>query len=93
MILDPQKKQNERVPKRYNLTKRDDKTTNTFIFSEKDMPDHKRKAKPKGPTANGKDPLSTVKDGGVDKSKRLQPQYKKTIPSMQLKSRTWSKIH
>lgn len=81
MILDPKIKQNEKAPKRYNFTKRIDKTANTFIFSEKDLPDHKRRMRFKGPAANGKDPLSTVKEGGVDKSKQFQPQYRKTIPS------------
>ena len=86
IVLDPKVKYNDRVPKRYDFIRKNNRTSNTFVFSEKDMPGYRRKARDRDGTENGKVSHSTAKNAGVNKSKRFQPHYKRAIPSMAIKT-------
>ncbi|KAB8356650.1 hypothetical protein FH972_024227 [Carpinus fangiana] len=68
MVLDSSRKCNKDLPKTYKLNMQDPNTSNTFVFSEQDLPEFKKKAKREQNAAAG---------NGINKYRRFQGQ---TVP-------------
>ncbi|KAI9669094.1 MAG: hypothetical protein M1831_000686 [Alyxoria varia] len=70
---------NPDVQLNYRFSFAKDNVDNTFIFSEKDLPGYKKRAKEKASGGEKKDTNGVKDSTGVDKSKRYQ-QFKRAIP-------------
>ncbi|KAI1107000.1 transcription initiation factor iif [Jackrogersella minutella] len=89
ILLDPKLAPHQQIPKEYNLEVKDMNLTNTFLFTEQDLPGYKSKAQ----GANSDIPSylrprperreNAQPEGGDNKrghKKRYQPYYRKAIP-------------
>ena len=96
LMLNPDLDKNENVPKEYNMNITNPDATNTFIFSEKDLPGFASKLKGQqqpGGLPPTRVPRSLYQDGlrkpsqqsngfdKSDKSRRWQPYFRTAIPS------------
>jgi transcription initiation factor TFIIF subunit beta len=89
MLLTSDLAQHQTLPKEYNLDVTDEKVTNTFVFTEQDLPGFKSKSRMAfdAATANMPARLTRPKNDKpitkqpYDPNKRYQPYFKKAIPS------------
>lgn len=88
LLLSTSSKYNKDVPKEYNMNITNSKSTNMYIFSEKDLPGYKDKIKGRQKRVNGTGggdlKVPSNEAGGKSNSrvnKRWQPYYRKAIPS------------
>lgn len=91
LMLSPDLTKNEDVPKEYNMNITNPDTTNTFVFSEKDLPgfSSKLKGQQSGGLPPSRVPRSMYQDraskpfqqADKDKPKRWQPYFRTAIPS------------
>ena len=86
---------NQNIPKEYNMETTNGLPTNTFVFTEQDLPGYHTKSKSSSRHAqlNGSLPFSQVAPRlgmqdrgklsvfGFDKNKKRQPYYRRAIPS------------
>lgn len=92
LLLNKDAVQNKNTPKEYNMHITNEKSTNTFIFTEKDLPGYASKGKgdARNGQSNGAYPSTqimprTFRDRSkIDKNKRWQPSFRKAIPSKSL---------
>lgn len=75
MVLDPARPANTGLPKIYKIHMGDHDTANTFIFSEQDLPEFKKKAKKEEQAAAAA--AAGANANGVKKYTR----FRKTVPS------------
>jgi len=91
MLLDSNIAQHQLVPKEYNLDVTTENVTNTFVFTEQDLPGFKSKSAMAFDAATANMPArfnraKAEKDKPLpkqpyDPNKRFQPYFKKAIPS------------
>jgi len=78
MVLKPGLKQNQKVPKEYDLRTTTENSQNTFVFSEKDLPGFSSGSRGvRKPDESGR----AGADRKIDKNKKYTPYYRKAIPS------------
>ncbi|KAI1379395.1 transcription initiation factor IIF, beta subunit-domain-containing protein [Hypoxylon crocopeplum] len=88
VLLDHKLAPHQQIPKEYNLEIKDQHLTNTFLFTEQDLPGYKSKAqgansdipaylRPKPERRENTQPEADNKHG---RKKRYQPYYRKAIP-------------
>jgi transcription initiation factor TFIIF subunit beta len=96
LMLSPDITINENVPKEYNMQITNQKSQNTYVFTEKDLPGfhYKSKGQNRQSADSGSQPFSQgiprvhlpdrFKNGAsrIDKGRRGQPYYRKAVPSM-----------
>lgn len=79
MILKSALKQNQNVPKEYNLRTTTESSQNTFVFSERDLPGFSSGSRGvRKPDESGRGGM----DRKIDKNKKYTPYYRKAIPSI-----------
>ncbi|KAI9749519.1 MAG: Anucleate primary sterigmata protein B [Chaenotheca gracillima] len=77
--LSPDVKSNQSIPKEYNMNITNPDSTNTYVFSEKDLPGYTNRTgfRPRG----GQDQRGGKSGAGRDrKNRRFQPYFRKAIP-------------
>ncbi|KAI9846507.1 MAG: hypothetical protein M1837_003928 [Sclerophora amabilis] len=84
LILSEDMKNNKAIPKEYNMSVTNSESTNTYIFSEKDLPGFANRVGSRPRDARGNTSLRGssrhVGAGHDRKSKRFQPYFRKAIP-------------
>lgn len=92
LLLSPSVSRNKDVPREYNMNLTNPKSSNVYIFSEKDLPGYRSRGVQRGPPAVANSELKGGKlsrpekdDKGAlskpDRGKRWQPYIRKAIPS------------
>jgi transcription initiation factor TFIIF subunit beta len=88
MLLSSDRAEHQVVPKEYRLDIGETAVTNTFIFTEEDLPGFKAKSKARTEASNAGIPASLlrakqdkVEKLPFEKRGRYQPYYRKAIPS------------
>lgn len=96
MLLSSDVAQHQTIPKEYTLDIIQDKSENTYVFTEQDLPGFKSRSRQKFDLASANMPsrLSRAKENNnkapgkdrYDPNKRFQPYFRKAIPSQYLGS-------
>ena len=89
MLLSSDLSVHQPVPKEYELGVTDENVTNTFVFTEQDLPGFKSKSKAKFDASSANMPARLTRGKNekpgtkqpYDPNKRFQPYYRKAIPS------------
>lgn len=92
LLLSKDAVQNKNTPKEYNMHITNQQSSNTFIFTEKDLPGYAskgkgdaRKGQSNGAYSSTQITPRTFRDRSkIDKNKRWQPSFRKAIPSKSL---------
>ncbi len=92
LLLSPEVAQNRTVPKEYNMHVTNRDSSNTFIFTEKDLPGYASKGKVDSRKVQSNGGYSSTQitprnfrdRSKIDKNKRWQPSFRKAIPSKRL---------
>lgn len=89
LLLNKDAVQNKNTPTEYNMHITNQQSSNTFIFTEKDLPGYASKGK--GDSRKGQSngaysstPRTFRDRSKIDKNKRWQPSFRKAIPSKSL---------
>ena len=95
MLLLPSVKYNKGVPREYNIHTVNDTSTNLYLFTEKDLPSYKAKARQNrvnGMNDGDLKPLLVIRKSRterdevgplpkIERNRRWQPYYRKAVPS------------
>jgi transcription initiation factor TFIIF subunit beta len=86
MLLSSNLAVHQNVPKEYELNITDESVSNTYVFTEQDLPGFKSRAKVDFDSASANMPMRLNRPrfqttGDKDKNKRTGPYFKKAIPS------------
>lgn len=89
LLLSNDAVQNKNTPKEYNMHITNQQSTNTFIFTEKDLPGYASKGKGDARKGQSNGAYSSTQITPrtfrkIDKNKRWQPSFRKAIPSKSL---------